>query len=131
MALDISKFINNANNQEQQVKMFFGKLFMYSSLSKLLHLSVNSYAQHKALQELYESINNLVDDLVESYQTEKIIQFNIPEAKISNSAIIEVNNMLSWIRANRNIFTYSFQQNIIDEIEQSISSTLYKLKFLQ
>jgi len=48
--------------------LFIGTLMQSRNQAHIYHLQTNSFAAHKALQEYYEEIVDLVDGLVESYQ---------------------------------------------------------------
>lgn len=53
-----------------------GKLFSFQNSAHSLHLDTRSYAEHKALQKLYEGIDGIKDDIIEvlmGYQNGKRI----------------------------------------------------------
>jgi hypothetical protein len=53
-----------------------GKLFSFQNAAHSLHLDTRSYAEHKALQKLYEGIDGLKDSILEilmGYQNGKRI----------------------------------------------------------
>jgi hypothetical protein len=53
-----------------------GKLFSFQISAHSLHLDTRSYAEHKALQKLYEGIDGIKDDILEilmGYQNGKRI----------------------------------------------------------
>lgn len=53
-----------------------GKLFSFQTSAHSLHLDTRSYAEHKALQKLYEGIDGIKDDVLEilmGYQNGKRI----------------------------------------------------------
>lgn len=43
-----------------------GKLFSFQNAAHSLHLDTRSYAEHKALQKLYEGIDDLKDGILEA-----------------------------------------------------------------
>ena len=47
---------------------FIAKLFLTRELAHRYHLSTKSYSQHKALQNFYEDLLDLIDDLAEMTQ---------------------------------------------------------------
>lgn len=101
----------------------------------ILHLSTTSYAAHKALENFYENIGGLVDDLVETYQgkygllTDYRPTFVLAEEPISYMMYLK--DELKRCRTSGNFPQDSELQNIADEIAQLIDSTLYKLRFLK
>jgi len=113
------------------IESFLGELFMYRNLIHLAHLNTQSFAAHMALNDLYEGLLEHIDTLVETAQTETILNISIPSCNSSEANVSCANTLLDCVRAKRHVFPYSFQQNICDEIEELASKTIYKLKFLK
>ena len=98
--------------------------------------SQSSFSEHKALQEYYEGIDGLVDNIVESYQgkyeiitgykTIKTVDYKSTEQVISYFKELDEN-----IEKNRTSVKESYIQNQIDGVQELIYSTLYKLRFLK
>jgi hypothetical protein len=102
----------------------------------VFHLQTGSYAEHKALQNYYEGIDDLMDSLIESYQgTNGIVEeykaFPIKKYGGNEMVVAYFDNLKKIIDENRESADGSHLQNIIDEIIELITSTLYKLKFLK
>lgn len=101
----------------------------------ILHLSTQSYAAHKALQNFYENIGDLVDDFVEAYQgkygllTNYKNVYQLPEDAVAY--MMYLRDEVMRCRSNVNFPQDSELQNIVDEVAQLIDSTLYKLRFLK
>lgn len=99
------------------------------------HLGTDSYAQHVALGEFYEGIDDLADKFIEAYQGKysKII--------FAEKALFLGENGLALVTyVGVEIAKYRQQpafpqdselQNIIDELADQVASTLYKLRFLK
>lgn len=107
----------------------------------IYHLRVKgngSYAAHKALQKYYESIDGLVDMLVESYQGKNGLVYFDQVDEIDNNASIE--NILKYfdklisiidkLRKGKELED-SFIQNQIDAVVDLVYSTKYKLENLE
>lgn len=83
-----------------------------------------------ALNSLYESVLDLADGIVESYQgIHGIVEFEIKSFK-TNDAISYVSESYEWIQSNRGIFTESWIQNEIDNVCKELAQTKYKLENL-
>ena len=100
----------------------------------IFHLQTGSYAEHKALQKYYESIDGLMDSLIESYQGENDIIRNYKSYSMDNydskEQVIEYfEELINLVRSLSEDFP-SYLKNIVDEIEVLINSTLYKLNRL-
>lgn len=118
------------NNMEVMVS----NLMMSQTQAHVFHLQTKSYSQHRALQDYYEDIDDLVDSLVESYQGQFGIIENYNFTKIEKYESVEkvisyFESLMSMIEQNREGLP-SHLQNIVDTIVELITSTLYKLKFL-
>lgn len=115
--------------------VFFGMLFHARDYIHLAHLDASgpgSFSLHKALNKFYDEILEITDTLIESTQgDEGLIKITIPKTELSKSAQEFLLELREYIKTQRVIFKESYQQNIIDEIQQLISQTLYKLKFLK
>ena len=98
--------------------------------------SQSSFSEHKALQEYYDGIDGLVDNIVESYQgkyeiitgykTIKTVDYKSTEQVIAYFKELDEN-----IEKNRTSVKESYIQNQIDAVQELIYSTLYKLRFLK
>jgi hypothetical protein len=102
----------------------------------IFHLGTKSYAEHKALQKYYESVDDLTDGLVESYQGKYGLLTNYKSYKNQsyknkNQVLKYFTGLLSMIEEKRDCCDDSYIQNQIDTVQELIYSTMYKLKFLQ
>jgi hypothetical protein len=116
-------------------------LFHSQTQAHVFHLGVSgagAYAAHKALQKYYENIDGIVDGLVESYQGKNgLIEFK-PVMGLDNNC--DTRNIIAYfdkicaiVRTLRQApdLADSFLQNQIDNVEDLIYSTKYKLVNLQ
>lgn len=113
---------------------FFGYLFSIRDIAHLTHLAQpdKSLATHKALNELYDEILDMIDGIVESYQgIYGIINITIPSTTSSKNIISTIEECYSYIDRNRSIFKESWIQNEIDNICKLLAEILYKLKFVK
>ena len=119
------------------VGQFVSTLFASRTQAHIFHLQTDSFAAHKALNEYYEDIVDLVDDFVESYQGKYGIiggysNVSLQEHQSAEGIIAYFTLLDAYISKTRQaVCQDSFLQNVIDEIVSLISSTLYKLKFLK
>ena len=117
----------------QKVETLFGKIMQVRQQAHLLHLSSKSYAEHKALNEFYDGLTDLADELIEMYQGQygianiacpgtddkKGVEFLTDAAKIffdGHGAFAEKDSHL---------------HNVLDEIVGLTYKTLYKVKNLK
>lgn len=101
----------------------------------IFHLGTKSYAEHKALQGYYESIDGIVDGIIESYQGQYGLLTNYKSYKNQTyknkkQVLKYFMGLLDTIAENRESVDDSYLQNQIDTVEELIYSTMYKLRFL-
>jgi hypothetical protein len=101
----------------------------------IFHLQTKSFAEHKALQDYYDAIDDLVDALVESVQGLFGIitgwkSVETIEYQSAEQCINYFKNILNEINIVRGEIKQSFILNQLDTIDQLIYSTIYKLKNL-
>lgn len=113
---------------------FIALLFFSRDFAHKAHLNTDSFAQHMALGSFYEGIIPLADDFAEAWmgrKQEKIGEIPSFDLKTSDP-LSTLKKHLDVIQKNRDfIGEDTVLSNIIDEIEQLYSSTIYKLKFLK
>lgn len=98
----------------------------------ILHLAADSTAVHLAMGEFYTSLEGLADELIESYQGkyEKITDYGSFYMAPPKSPIEFMISLLEYVENNRDDLPQdTYLQNIVDEIVQTITSTLNKLRF--
>lgn len=100
----------------------------------LMHWSSKSYAQHVALGEFYDSLQDLTDVLAEQImgKYEQIDQFPDFYFVVKETPELELSALSDYVEETRkNLPQDSEIQNSIDSIADLIDSTLYKLRFLK
>lgn len=112
---------------------FFITLMHAATSGHILHFQTRSFAQHMTLDAFYSELPGLVDDVVEAYQGKYGLVLDYPSGySVPTSAAIDFVSALSdYVMSSRvNVADDSEIQNLIDEIQDLIDSTLYKLRFL-
>ena len=101
-----------------------------------LHLQTKSYSEHKALQKYYENIDTLVDGIIESYQGKYDIiegykSYDLVNYKSTELTIKYLKDLDGKVQKLRGCCKDTYIQNQIDNVNELINSTLYKLRFLK
>jgi len=117
----------------------FSKLFESREMAHIYHLQVNgeqgSHAAHTALNEYYEGVLELIDDLIETYQGQygivdgyDVIDTNTTRTK---EKVEYFESLVEFVKHGRKAISAedTHLQNIVDEVVALIYRTLYKLKF--
>jgi hypothetical protein len=115
---------------------FVSTLFHSRTQAHTFHLQTNSFATHKALNKYYDSIIDLVDSLIESYQG----RYGILKGYKGMADVLEYDEnvvvkyfeaLCMYVEKNRPLLPQdSYIQNQIDELIALIESTKYKLIYL-
>lgn len=116
------------------IKLIASKLFSSQIQTHVFHLQTNVNVEHTALQTYYEDIEELIDRLIESYQgnNENITNYKsypIMDYEGKEQVIEYFQELFDIIEGNRENLP-SVIQSIVDEIQELIMSTLYKIKKL-
>lgn len=115
---------------------FIATLFLARELAHRYHLSTKSYSQHKALQNFYEDLLDLIDDLTEMTQgAHGLLDIPILTEKLSyKEPLYCIADKLQYIENNR-YKAYrkddTALQNKIDEIVAVFLTAIYKLENLK
>ena len=127
---------SNSSTETSDLVDMIATLLHSQTQAHIFHLQTKTYSEHKALQNYYEGIDGLVDNIVESYQgkyeiitgykTIKTVDYKSTEQVISYFKELDEN-----IEKNRTSVKESYIQNQIDTVQELIYSTLYKLRFLK
>jgi hypothetical protein len=119
----------------QIIAKFISLLLSSREQAHIFHLQTPSFAAHKALQEYYEGIVDLIDTYVESYQG----RYGVLRGYMPTTTILEDDSAASYFMGLQKFVDELREQlpqngelnNTVDEISGLISSTIYKLKFLK
>ncbi len=117
---------------------FITKLLHCTTQVHIYHLickGPGSFAMHKALNELYDELPDLVDGLAESVQGKYgILNYAMAAPAYDSTlskAVPYVKDVLNYIKMTRkDICQESNYQNQIDELETLFYATIYKLENL-
>lgn len=119
---------------EVSIGSFFLKLLNAATNGHILHLQAKSYSEHKALQNYYEGLPDLVDAIIEQYQGAYQIIVDYPNEYTppNSDSLSEVIAIRDFVVKNRAIVgPYTSLQNEVDNLMSLLDSTVYKLTFLK
>jgi hypothetical protein len=133
---DIEPILEQKENKSGDFVEMMSLLLHSQTQVHALHLQTKSYSEHKALQNYYEGIDGLVDGIIESYQGKYDIiegykSYDIVNYKSTESTIKYLKDLDDKVQKLRGCCKDTFIQNQIDNVNELINSTLYKLRFLK
>jgi hypothetical protein len=112
----------------------YGLIFQAANIIKLHHLyptnagKLGSAAQHAALSEAYDYLNEFGDNIIESIQGEVgLIDFEIPKADRSIEAVECLELLCEAIKKHCEKDCEPWIENMFQELEAKIYKTKYKL----
>ena len=108
---------------------FVSLVLLDRDLAQIAHWKTKSYAEHKALNEFYDGVLELIDGFVEQYQGYYGGRMNIKRAEDDQKADIReaLDYRVEWIEMYRYQICEQDEtslQNTIDEIIKIYQSTL-------
>lgn len=117
----------------EKMATFIATLLHSATNTHFFHLTTNSYAQHKALRSYYNDIQDLADELAESYMGIYGQFKSFPNCYHNpTNAVSYLESLQKFVEEARGDLPEDTElQNKIDEIADLINSTVYKLKFLK
>jgi hypothetical protein len=116
-----------------QFPSFISMLMASRSQAHVYHLLTTSFAAHKALQDYYEGIVDLIDGLAESYQGRYgiIRGYKNISIKEDDDFVGYFENLSKYVDTIRQQLPKdTYLENQYDEVTALIESTKYKLKHL-
>ena len=124
-----SKAMEMDSGCKSSIEKAIGILFLSRTMAHQAHLRTTSYATHKALNEFYDEVVDLADDLAEAAQGQYGL-LDIPFVNMSGSVkdpIGMLQNHLKQLDATMSDVDEDYLMNIYQEIQKLYRSTLYKL----
>lgn len=119
------------------IEELVSRVFAARNAAHLQHWRTNSFSQHMALNEFYDSVIDGIDSIVEAYQGafELLSIDELPDHKKYNDITDIIKMMeddLIWIGKNRAKITKGLPaiDNLVQGLEDSYLKALYKLKNL-
>jgi len=109
------------------------RLMHARTAAHLAHLKTRSFAQHKALDEFYTDLVDLIDSFAEVYQGLFGLIENYPNCPMPEGDPVQwLDELRQWMKKWRaaSCEGESALENIHDEIVALIGKTLYQLKYL-
>ena len=112
------------------------KLMHSNKQAQIFHRQTGSFAEHDALGGYYDAIEDLIDDLVETYQGKHGLlkgyqNYDLVDYSSNSQVIKYFTELESDVEAIYPTIKDTYIQNQLDEVKQLINKTLYKLKFLK
>ena len=127
-------------NTNPDPSKFFSKLVESREMAQVYHWQVKgdtgSHAAHLALNDYYDKVIDLIDEIVEVYQGQYDIveEYDVIDTKETKTKdkvqyFIELSEFIKSTRYVALLKDDSHLQNIVDEIIALVYKTIYKLRF--
>lgn len=126
---------NKSKNPEGCICDLICKVFTTRNLLHFAHWNTKSFSSHMALGDLYDSIVDDVDDIVETYQGKfgLIKDLYTEKAELPSDICKHVKDEVNWVEDNRMFISKgdSAIENLIDNLVGHYHRTIYKLENLK
>ena len=115
-----------------KAEQFVSQVLLARDFTHIEHWKTKSYAEHKALNEFYDEVLELIDGFVEQYQGYYAKRMNIERSDDTQKGDIRklLDYQMEWIEKNRYEICAKDEtalQNTIDEVVRQYQHTLYML----
>lgn len=114
------------------VQEYVSSLLEIQDISHIAHLQTSSFAEHKALNELYDGITDQFDAYVEAYQGKYGIIKGYKSFKLEEGLdmVDYLKEKMTAFETYKSTLTDGYLQQLVDNTQELLSTTLYKLRFL-
>jgi hypothetical protein len=113
-----------------ELSELIGTVVMSVAYAHLYHLCTSSYAEHKALEDYYKEMPEVIDELAEHYLA------NVPKANFTARLVPDKNPIVYFESLSKEINKVIDSQNSkvytsnLESVRDQVSNLLYKLKRL-
>ena len=105
-----------------------GIMFAGRTATHIMHLKTKSYAEHKALNEFYDEIIDLVDGLAEATQGQYgLLDIPFITVAVPNDSTVFLKGQLTELEKVMKCVDEDYLMSIFQEIQRLYRSTIYKL----
>ena len=105
-----------------------GIMFAGRTATHIMHLKTKSYAEHKALNEFYDGIIDLVDGLAEATQGQYgLLDIPFITVAVPNDSTVFLKGQLTELEKVMKCVDDDYLMSIFQEIQSLYRSTIYKL----
>ncbi len=114
------------------VQEYVSSLLEIQDISHIAHLQTTSFAEHKALNELYDGITDQFDAYAEAYQGKYGIIKGYKSFKLEEGLdmVDYLKEKMTSFETYKSTLTDGYLQQLVDNTQELLSTTLYKLRFL-
>ena len=118
----------NSKDCATMIAKAIGIMFAGRTVTHIQHLKTKSYAEHKALNEFYDEIIDLVDGLAEATQGQYgLLDIPFITVAVPNDSTVFLKGQLAELDKLMAGVKEDYLMNIYQEIQKLYRSTIYKL----
>ncbi len=122
------------SSDTKKIGTFLGEVFAFTNSLKLYHWHVTgkaSYAEHIALDQAITSLKGALDRITEtSYALDGDIEIVIPQTSVPSNIVKHATGFFEYVDSSYKLFSESFSQSILDDIQEAVQQLLFRLERL-
>ena len=130
-AMDSDKDYDESPKGEEAICELISRAFTTRNLLHFAHWNTKSFAQHLAVGDLYDSIIDNIDEIVETYQGKYglIDDLQTNACELPDNILAHVKEEAKWVENNRSKIACNSTaiENLVDNLIGSYHKTVYKL----
>ena len=118
----------NSKDCATMIAKAIGIMFAGRTVTHILHLKTKSFAEHKALNEFYDGIVDLADDLAEATQGQYgLLDIPFVNLTVGKDSAAFLKGQLAELDKIMAGVDEDYLMNIYQEVQKLYRSTIYKL----
>ena len=118
----------NSKDCATMIAKAIGIMFAGRTVTHIQHLKTKSYAEHKALNEFYDGIVDLADDLAEATQGQyELLDIPFVNLTVSKDSVAFLKGQLAELDKIMAGVDEDYLMSIYQEVQKLYRSTIYKL----
>ena len=118
----------NSKDCAAMIAKAIGIMFAGRTVTHIQHLKTKSYAEHKALNEFYDGIVDLADDLAEATQGQyELLDIPFVNLTVSKDSVAFLKGQLAELDKIMAGVDEDYLMSIYQEVQKLYRSTIYKL----
>ena len=118
----------NSKDCAAMIAKAIGIMFAGRTATHIMHLKTKSFAEHKALNEFYDGIVDLADDLAEATQGQYgLLDIPFVNLTVSKDSVAFLKGQLAELDKIMAGVDEDYLMSIYQEVQKLYRSTIYKL----
>lgn len=135
MSTILKNQIQGIETSVKEVGEFIGRIVSFNTSLRLSHWVITgegSYAQHIALEQGQDALEEVTDRLVETVIAQVgDVEITVPATETPKNVVKHTEGFYEFVQEGRKHFSEAYTQAILDDYQEALQQMLYRLKRLK